>query len=174
MGNPLDFFDKSSCNALWQLNVIHLNNFSSRYQKNCSLSRCVNYSSLLYFSIPLTGRALVSSIALLIITGSIWATSLHRNLPGDVGLQLVQDGRARAEDLGLREATVAEVKGEKVRGRGDHSLPLKHLLLITVAPNWMSRYLMSAPAKGRIYRLSRKCVTHVRDHIQKDSTQPPF
>ena len=110
-------------------------------RNNCSLSIHVNYWSLIYFSIRLTGRALVSSIALLIITGSIWATSLDRNLPGDVGLQLVQDGTARAEDLGLREATEAEVEGGEVRGRGDHSLPLKHILLITVSPNWLSRYL---------------------------------
>ena len=58
----------------------------------------------------------MSSIALLIITGSIWATSLHRNLPGDVGLQLVQDGRARAVDLGLQEAPEAEVEGGRGQG----------------------------------------------------------
>ena len=38
------------------------------------------------------------------------------NLPGDVGLQLVQDGRARAVDLGLQEAPEAEVEGGRGQG----------------------------------------------------------
>ena len=60
-------------------------------------------------------------------------------------MQLVQDGRARAVDLGLhQEAPEAEVEGGEVRGRGDHSLPLKPLLPITVSQNWSSRYRLSA------------------------------
>ena len=38
------------------------------------------------------------------------------NLPGDVGLQLVEGGRARAVDLGLQEAPEAEVEGGEVGG----------------------------------------------------------
>ena len=57
-----------------------------------------------------------------------------RNLPGDVGLQLVEGGRARAVDLGLEEAPEAEVEGGEVGGArrplsalqappADHSVP---------------------------------------------------
>ena len=38
------------------------------------------------------------------------------NLPCDVGLQLVEGGRARAVDLGLQEAPEAEVEGGEVGG----------------------------------------------------------
>ena len=38
------------------------------------------------------------------------------NLPGDVGLQMAQDGRVRAVDLGLQEAPEAEVEGGRGQG----------------------------------------------------------
>ena len=37
-----------------------------------------------------------------------------RHLPGDVGLQLIEGGRARAVDLGFEESPQAEVKGGEV------------------------------------------------------------
>ena len=40
------------------------------------------------------------------------------NLPGDVGLQLVEGGQARAVDLRLQEAPEAEVEGGEVKGAG--------------------------------------------------------
>ena len=55
-------------------------------------------------------------------------------LPGDVCLQLIEGGRARAVDLGLEEAPEAEVEGGEVGGArrplsalqappADHSVP---------------------------------------------------
>ena len=69
---------------------------------------------------------------------------------------MAQGGRARAVDLGLQGAPEAEAEGGGRSGElGGHSLPLKRLLLITLSPNWLPRYLMLTSEKGRIYRLRR-------------------
>ena len=103
------------------------------------------------------------------------------NLPGDVGMQLVQDGRARAVDLGLhQEAPEAEVEGGRGQGaRRPLSAPqapsTDHcvLKLVVQIPH------ISTRKKGLIYRLrsseSKVCeAMHVQNHIQKDNTEPPF
>ena len=99
MGNPLGFFDKSSCIDLWQSSVNHLNNFPWRYQQAFSQTRHENYWSLLYLSkcpsamhLPLPSFPLPSSSS---------QANLGK-LPGYVGLQLVQVGWARAVDFGLQ------------------------------------------------------------------------
>ena len=82
--------------------------------------------------------------------------------------------------MDFRKPQRQKSRGGEVRGQGDHSLPPKHLLLITVSSNWLSRYLMSAPEKGLIYRRLRSSESkvceamHVQNHIQKDNTEPPF
>ena len=59
----------------------------------------------------LAALAVTSSVALLIIAG-------QAEPPGDVGLQLVEDGRASAVHLGLQVAPEAEVEeGEVGRSR---------------------------------------------------------
>ena len=68
------------------------------------------------------------------------------NLPGDAGLRLVQDGRARAVDPGLPEVEV-----EAGRGQGAPQAPSPdHCIPKLVVQNLDSRYLMSAPEKGLI------------------------
>ena len=83
------------------------------------------------------------------------------NLPGDAGLRLVQDGRARAVDPGLPEVEV-----EAGRGQGapqapspDHCIPK----LVVQIPHVSTRKRSYIGLES----LSRKCVTHVRNHIQK-------
>ena len=91
--------------------MIHLNDFPSRCQKKL-------------FSVY-TFKLLITALLLNTLD---WPCPCvqhspphhHRvnlgNLPGDVGLQLVQDGRARAVDLGLQEAPEAEVEGGRGHG----------------------------------------------------------
>ena len=55
----------------------------------------------------LAALAVTSSVALLIIAG-------QAESPGDVGLQLVEDGRASAVHLGLQVAPEAEVEEGEV------------------------------------------------------------
>ena len=65
----------------------------------------------------LTALAFISSIALIIIAGSIMG-----NLSGCAGRQLVQGGKARVVNLGLQEAPEAEVEGGRGRGSEEATL----------------------------------------------------
>ena len=57
-------------------------------------------------------------------------------LSGDIGLQLVEGGWARAVDLGLQEAPEAEVNGGEV-GRSRLLLPTFDQILRTETTNWI-------------------------------------
>ena len=100
----------------------------------------------LYFSkcLPLaamhfTALAFMSNIVLLTIAGSICATCLVMLACSSLRLA----GRG-LYTLDLRYPQRQKSRGERSGERGGHSLPLKHLLLITLSPNWLSRYLMLA------------------------------
>ena len=161
------FFDKSNCNALWQLNIIHFNDFPSRYQK---IVLCLlDMETIDHCSTPqYTWLAVPACPA--------YPSSLSQGQSGQPPCWPAVGSGWKGCRPWASGSPRGKSQGGEVRGREDHSLSLEHLLMITLSPIWLFSYLVSAPENGLIYRLrsseSKVCVACTES--QKDSTEPPF